>query len=628
MQPELLDIKQFLLQYHPFIDLDETVLDMIVHQIDISYFRKDAFIIPFGEKITELYMIRSGAVELYRRKGELFNRLSEGDLFGQMGLLTNNKVLFPAKAIEDSLIYCFPESLFQELYDSYEAFAEFVEVDDNARLKSAISNTTEQNDLTTCKVHKLLTGKTPWLNKNATIQDAAQKMADENYSALLILDHDQIDTDEGCNPLMGIITDRDLCTRVLSTGLSRDENITEVMTTELMSLDHNAYVYEATLAMLRYKVNHLPVLKEGKPIGIIETSDIVRYESQSSLLLVNSIFQQNTIEELTSVAEQVKDSFVRLVNEDANSHMVGTAMSVIGRSFKQRIIEIAEQELGPPPVPYCFLAMGSMGRDEQLLVTDQDNAIILDHQYNETLHGDYFAKLANFVCDGLSLCGYQLCTGNIMASNPMWRMTLKEWEDCFADWIDNPNPKALLNASIFFDLDGVYGRIKWAEQLNSFIVRRAKKNNRFLACLARNALNRKPPLGFFKNFVMEKDGRHNNSINLKRRGTAPLVDVIRVHALAVGSRAKNSFERLDDIIDAGILPQGRAVDLRDAMEFISMVRIRHQAYDVEDNHEPDNNVEPENLSDFERRNLKDAFQVLSNAQNFLKYRYQANKGLR
>ncbi len=134
-------------------------------------------------------------------------------------------------------------------------------------------------------------------------------------------------------------------------------------------------------------------------------------------------------------------------------------------------------------------------------------------------------------------------------------MTRQEWEACFADWIDNPNPKALLNASIFFDLDGVYGRLKWAEQLNGFIVRRARRNNRFLACLARNALNRTPPLGFFKSFVMEKDGRHNNSINLKRRGTAPLADLIRVHALAVGSRAQNSFERLDDIIDAGILPK-------------------------------------------------------------------------
>jgi CBS domain-containing protein len=396
----------------------------------------------------------------------------------------------------------------------------------------------------------------------------------------------------------------------------------------VISLDHNAYVYEAMLTMLRYNVHHLPVLKERNPIGIIDLTDIVRYESQNSLLLVSSIFQQKSIPDLALISKQVKDSFVRMVNEDANSHMVGTAMSVIGRSFKQRIIELAEEHLGPAPIPYCFLALGSMGRDEQLIVTDQDNAIILDDSYDEAIHGQYFADLAKFVCDALDQCGYSYCTGDIMATNPIWRMTHQEWEACFADWIDNPNPKALLNASIFFDLDGVYGRLKWAEQLNGFIVRRARRNNRFLACLARNALNRTPPLGFFKSFVMEKDGRHNNSINLKRRGTAPLADLIRVHALAVGSRAQNSFERLDDIIDAGILPKGRGQDLRDALEFISMVRIRHQAFDVENNIEPDNNIEPENLSEFERRNLKDAFQILSNAQNFLKYRYQASNNFK
>jgi CBS domain-containing protein len=289
------------------------------------------------------------------------------------------------------------------------------------------------------------------------------------------------------------------------------------------------------------------------------------------------------------------------------------------------LLELAEELLGEPPVPYCFVALGSMARDEQLIVTDQDNALILDDAYQSDLHQGYFEQLAEFVCDGLNECGYAHCSGGIMASNPEWRMTLAQWEECFSNWIDNPDPKALLNCSIFFDLDGVWGRVDWAEQLKSFIARRARRNNRFLASIARNALNRTPPLGFFKDFVMEKDGKHNNSINLKRRGSAPLGDVIRVHALAIGSRAQNSFERLDEVIEAGILPKGRGQDLRDSLEFISMVRIRHQAIDIESGNEPDNNIEPETLSDFERRHLKDAFQILSNAQNFLKYRYHSNR---
>ncbi|GAM68374.1 signal-transduction protein [Vibrio sp. JCM 19236] len=297
-------------------------------------------------------------------------------------------------------------------------------------------------------------------------------MDEENTSCLIINSEEPHLKDE----IQGILTDRDLCTRAIARGADLDSPLSSVMTKDVITLDSNAYVYEAMLTMQRYNVHHLPLMRKGKPLGVIEASDIVRYESQNSLLLVSSIFQSNSIEELAQLSEQVKDSFVRLVNEDANSHMVGSAMSVIGQSFKQRIIELGEEELGPAPIPYCFLALGSMARDEQLIVTDQDNAIILSNSFEKDKHDKYFAKLAQWVSDGLDKCGYPYCTGDIMATNPIWRMTQTEWEECFSDWIDNPNPKALLNASIFFDLVGVHGQIKWAEQLNRFIVKKARKS--------------------------------------------------------------------------------------------------------------------------------------------------------
>lgn len=623
MEVELLEIRNFIRQYPPFDQLPEEALIEVSKSIEISYYRADSMIIEFADKIHDLFMIRSGVVEIYRRTGELYNRLDQGGLFGQMGLLTNNKVRFPAKSLKDTLLYCIPENIFEEFCERYDAFADFVEVEGSIRLQQAVEDHSDDaNSLTTSKVKTLLTGEPVMLPITTTIQNVAKIMSDENVSAAIINDPNL--ADEGGNSFVGIITERDLCAKVIAQGLDVDTQVVEVMSTELISLDHNAYIFEAMLLMLRYNVHHLPILKNKQPIGLIEVSDIIRYESQNSLLFVSSIFQQNSIEDLIMLSNQLKDCFVRMINEDANSHMVGRAMSEIGRSFKQRLLELAEEKLGPPPLPYCFLALGSMARDEQLIVTDQDNAIILDNQYQESLHGDYFKELATYVCDGLAACGYTYCTGDIMATNPEYRKTQSQWEECFSDWIENPNPQALLNCSIFFDLNGVYGRPKWAEQLNAFILRKAKKNNRFLACLARNALNRTPPLGFFKDFVMEKDGRHNNSINLKRRGTAPLADLIRVHALAIGSQSQNSFDRLEDIIEAGILPPSKGKDLQHAMEFISLVRIRHQALDIESDQEPDNNIEPENMSDFERRNLKDAFLVLSSAQNFLKFRYSAN----
>ncbi|BBM64555.1 DUF294 nucleotidyltransferase-like domain-containing protein [Vibrio alfacsensis] len=622
MEAEQLEVLNFISQHPPFDDLPEEQLRNIALNAEVAYYRAGTDILKKGDDIRDLYMIRSGVVEIYRRKGELYNRFDTGGVFGQMGLLMNNRVRMPAKAIEDTLVYCIPEKIFVELCDEFENFADFMELEDSARLRTAVSNHSDGNDFTTAKARKILSREPVTLEATATIQEAAILMAEEGVTALLIVRPFEELTEEDDDQLLGILTDRDLCIRVLAQGIETNIQVSEVMTYDVVSLDYSAYVFEAMLTMLRYNVHHLPILKDRKPIGVISMTDIVRYESQNSLLLVSSIFQQNTVEDLKAVSKQVKDCFVRMVSEDANAHMVGRAMSVIGSSFKQRLAELAEQEFGPAPVPYCLVAMGSMARDEQLIVTDQDNALILDNSYDPQKHGEYFAQFAKFVCDGLAECGYTYCTGDIMATNPEWRKTRAEWEECFANWIDNPTPERLLNSSIFFDLLGVHGRVKWAEQLSGFIARRAKKNSRFLACMAYNAILRTPPLGFFKDFVMEKDGRHRNSINLKRRGTAPMADLIRVHALAIGSRSQNSFERLDDINNAGILPKGRGMDLKDAMELIYMVRIRHQALDIENGEEPDNNIEPEHMSEFERRNLKAAFQILSNAQNFIKFRYQ------
>lgn len=644
MEVEQVEIYEFLRRFVPFKSLPEDVLAEISRQVEISYYKAGSQILDIGDTVTDFCFVRSGAVEIYRRNGELYNRLSEGGFFAYQSLLMRQKVRFPVKAIEDSLIYFVPEASFRALFDEHEDFADFFEVGDQSRLRQAVSRREDANDLLTSKITALISREPVLIASSASVQEAAQLMTDEGVSSLLIIQAEacdpdtdseesalerrnaRISVDDGSeHTVCGIITDRDLRTRVVSQGLPFETPVEEIMSQGLVMINSDEYVFEAMLTMLRTNVHHLPVLKKGRPLGVIALSDLVRYESRNSLFVVSSIFRQQTVEELAALQADVQASFVRMVNEDANSHMVGSAMAVIGRSFKQRLLELAEEKFGPPPIPYCFLALGSMARDEQLIVTDQDNALVLDDSFEPEQHDAYFKQLAEFVCDGLAACGYTYCSGGVMATNSKWRQPKKVWEQYFTEWIDNPTPASLLDSNIFFDLDGVWGRTEWADQLQGLISRRARRSQRFLASMARNALNRTPPLGFFKTFVMEQDGQHRKSINLKRRGTAPLADLIRVHALAVGSRAQNSFERLNDVIDAEILPPDRGPDLRDAMEFISMVRIRHQALDIEAEQEPDNNIEPENMSHFERRNLKEAFQILSDAQKFLKFRYQPNR---
>ncbi|MCK8122376.1 DUF294 nucleotidyltransferase-like domain-containing protein [Pseudoalteromonas sp. 2CM32C] len=631
MQSEQIEIAQFLSQHPPFDDLPQKALDELAKQVEVSYFRANTDILQYGQDIADLYIIRSGAVEMYRRDGELYNRLATAGIFGQMGLLMNRKVRFPATALEDTLVYCINVDIFLQYCDEFEVFADYFETDGNVRLHQAIVEQADGNDLTTAKVKSLLHRDVVTVDATETVKNIAQLMTDESVSSVLVTDVNKPinnDPQEDDGQVVGIITDKDLRTKVVAQGLEYNTPAHVIMSTNLVLLDQNDYIFEAVLAMLRDNLHHLPVVQKKRPIGVISLSDILRYESQSSLLLVRGILAQQSVEDLAHYANQLPRVFVRMVNEDANSHMVGTAMAVIGRTFKQRLLILAEEKFGPPPVPYCFIALGSMARDEQLIVTDQDNALILDNSYDDEKHNAYFQNLSDFVCDGLAQCGYSYCDGEIMASFKKWRKTQDQWFEQFAQWIAEPKPQALLNSSIFFDLDGVWGKTKWANELKTYIAQHSANNRLFLANMAANARNRTPPLGFFKGFVLEHNGQHQKSMNLKRRGTAPLSDVVRVHALAIGSRKQNSFDRLEDIIEANILPAGKAQDLRDALEYISMTRIRHQAWQIEQGEVPDNNLDPHLLSPFEQRHLKDAFAILDKAQNYLKFCYTAHSGVK
>ncbi len=618
MQAELIDIRNHLRQHPPFDGMSEELVNRVTENIEIVYARAGTELLRIDDPNKALFYIRSGAVEIFRRSGELYDRASEGEVFGQFGLLMHKHVRFPATALEDSLIYRIPAETFHYLFEHDEDFAEYMEVEDRSRLRSAVSRREKSNLMMTSRVTRLIGRKTVAAPLTVRLQEAARTMTENGVSALLLMEGEGNEA-----RIKGIITDRDLRTRAVTEALPSETPVSEIMTENPITISSKSYIFEAMLIMLHNNIHTLPVMDGHEVRGVITLSDIVKYESQSSLYLVGNIFNQTSVKGLKKISQDVSGSFVRMVNEDANSHMIGSAIAGIGRSFTQRLLELGEEKLGPPPVPYCFMALGSMARDEQLVVTDQDNAMILDDSFVAAEHDDYFLALAKFVSDGLAECGYTYCTGDIMATNERWRQPLNVWKTYFSDWIDKPQAQTLLNSNIFFDLDGIYGEIDFAEQLKSLVSDKASNSQRFLAMMARNALNRTPPLGFFRTFVMEEDGKQGGSINLKRRGTAPLSDLIRIHALACGSKAQNSFERLDAIAKTRLILDDGIGNLRDALEFISIVRIRHQALAIEAGRIPDNNVRPQDLSPFERSHLKDAFLVVSNAQKFMRYRYNS-----
>jgi CBS domain-containing protein len=289
---------------------------------------------------------------------------------------------------------------------------------------------------------------------------------------------------------------------------------------------------------------------------------------------------------------------------------------------------LAEEQLGPPPVPYVWLCGGSQARREQSAHSDQDNALLIADGMAAG-DDDWFAALAKRVTDGLDACGFVYCPGNAMASNPKWRQPLQQWRRYFSDWIDKPDPKALMLSSIFFDLRPVHGDLQLFETLQSEVLGKTRNNGIFIAYLAANALQHRPPLGFFRNFVLVHDGEHDDTLDIKRRGIAPITDIARLSALSLGLSQTNTAERLQAAAEAvgeeGGLSPGMAGNLIDALAFIARLRIQHQAEQIRAGLPPDNYLPPAALSELERKHLKEAFKVIQLMQDTLDNRYQGGR---
>jgi len=617
MDVELTEILEAICQHAPFNDIaEEAQLSEMTKEIEIQYVRAGEWVISPGTLNNTLFFIRSGAIEALSRKDKLIRRMNEGELFGYASLLRGGKSSQSMRAIEDSLLYRIPARWFLKLYEENDTFSDFFELAREVRLRLAMDSQSSDVSLMTCPVMSLLRRQPVSTTADSDILTAAQIMTDKRVSSLLITEQDE---------LIGIVTDRDLRTRALAKGLPFDTPISDIMTPDPIVMDSRDYASEAVLKMMERNVHHLPVIKDNRPIGVVSTGDIVQKESHGSVYLISDIFKQSNIEGLQAISRKMTHTFTQLVVADANTQMIGNAMSHIGTAFVKRLLQLAEDQFGKAPVPYCFVALGSQAREEQIIKTDQDNALILSDKYDESLHGEYFEKLSEWVCQNLDKCGYDLCSGDIMASNPRWRQPISVWKQYFTDWIREPKAEALLRLSIFFDLRGIYGDKTLATKLNRHIRAEAKAHSGFLTFMARNANQRKPPLGFFRQFVLDGEGKQSRTFNLKERGIAPIIDIVRVHALAIGSDKLNTLERLEDIEAEGLLPDGRAKDLALALEMIGMVRIRHQKDQIDASETPNNHVNPANLSSFEKRHLRDAFDIVSRQQEFIKFRYAGKR---
>jgi len=603
---DLADLADFLAQTPPFSDLDDAARAALLRQLTISYVRKGTSIICRGEHNHELYILRSGAVDLLDENDELTETLEAGECFGFPSLLTGGPAAFDVTARADSLLLHLPEDAFLRLRHEQRDIEQYFLRAHAERIRRALARAPRFSAITT-QLRQLVARAPVVAAPDTPVRSAAALMRERRVSSLLIVEGER---------LVGILTDRDLRNRVLAVDGDGWQPVRNVMSRDPFGLPPNAYAFDALLEMIRRGVHHLPVVVDDWPLGLVTLNDLMSVHAEHPVYLIEKIMRLPDVDALTELAPLGEKLFLQLVEADARYDQIGRLMTMVTDAFTRRLLQLGEARLGTPPCDYAWLALGSQARREQTVKTDQDNALVLA----EPGHDDYFAALATFVSDGLAAAGYVYCTGKVMATNPQWRQPLSVWQEYFRRWIAEPEAKALMHASIFFDLRIVHGNTELVDALKRDIALRAKANGIFLATLARNALQHEPPVGFFGQFVLQ-DGGEGRALDLKHRGSVPVIDIARLHALASGEFRVNTQGRLRAAAEGGVLNRDDARSLLEAFELIGHVRVRHQAEQLAAGRSPDNFVQPAALSSFARRHLKDAFQIVRNAQAALRNRY-------
>jgi CBS domain-containing protein len=452
------------------------------------------------------------------------------------------------------------------------------------------------------------------VDTTTSIRQAAKLMRAERVSSVLVLAE---------NRLCGIVTDKDLRVRVLAEGLDPTGRIEMVMTPNPVTVDASSDVDAALLLMMRGNYHHLPIMNQGRAVGLLTAGDLLRTQSEHPLRLVRDIHNQDGIDSLIDLSHRLPALFERMVSLGRDVEQIGRLFTLIADTFTVRLIRLAEQSLGPPPMAWAWVAFGSQAREEQTVKTDQDNGLVLEREPREE-EAAYFAELSRHVCKGLDQLGYVYCPGEVMALNAKWRVSLAGWKQHFDQWIEQPDPKSVMHSSIFFDSRCVHGALGLVEKLQQHANEAAAENQIFLRFMAANALSHSPPLGFFRRFVQEDDGSQSEGLNLKHRGIVPITDLVRIRALESGIDAANTFERIQLAKDSGHINDGDASSLRDALTLINRIRLKHQSVQILAGEKPTNHVPVEDLSPLLRRNLKAAFMLVKKAQESLASRYQVH----
>ncbi|HUO83857.1 MAG TPA: DUF294 nucleotidyltransferase-like domain-containing protein [Thermoanaerobaculia bacterium] len=592
--------REFLEKQPPFDRLDPPQMRRAEQSIEIAWAsRGDAILERTAPPNQTLYVIRKGAVRL-ERDGQIVQMLEEGDLFGYPSLLGGSSPTVDVFAEEDCLFYQIPKNVFDQLIQ-VPAFGEYFLEKLAERLRASVETPpTSLIGSLARPVADLIHRQPVFVGPDATVVEAARVMSRERTSSVLV-----------SSAPLGILTDRDLRNRVLANGYDPATPVRDVMSSPVITIPSKMTLFQALVLMLEEKIHHLPIEEDGAIIGVVKDTDLLRHQVKSPLYLLRLLERLEKPEDFPGFASEMMAMVDILYQGDLDALDIGRVVASLHDAATVRLIRAAENELGPPPTPFSWIAFGSGGRMEQALLTDQDNALI--YQTESAAAKSYFEKLADRVVGGMVKLGVPRCPGGFMATR--WRMSLHEWERQFGDWIRTPDETALIDAANFFDFRPVYGALP-VESLQA-IIDDAQNRKLFLGRMAKNAVGFRPPLGLFRRIREESEG-----IDLKKGGIIPVVALGRLYALEHGIRERSTVDRLRIAAGRkdGISREGEEL-LREAFRFLLHIRLSRQLQARREGSPVTNLVHLDELTPLQRRHLRDAFVAVAEQQNAVSQKY-------
>lgn len=621
---ELID---FIESHSPFDLLESEHKQLVCKNIEVVFYRKNHRF-TFSEKINaHIHIIKKGAVEIREHKGRetsVIDFCTRGEFFGLRPVFSVEVRELEATITEDTILYRVPLEVIQFVVDAIPEFGDHLKTffsGSKERVEN-IYNTIQRahqkedntaivtRDIAKVRVRKKVIACTI----QTTIRQAAISMEENRIGSIVVVSE--------ANHPIGIITNQDFRAYITRGNIDRNASVREIMSHPVKTiLCQEIVVIECLIKMIEEKCHHLCVTTDGTPdtevVGMISKHDLMLAQGETPEVILREIKYSSNTEELAILRKRAEEIMIWYLQKNIHTYFVTSLMTTINDTIIRKCIKFALGGI-KPPVPFSWLSLGSQGRGEQVLTTDQDNMLIYQDTDAPGARA-FFLKLATSVNQNLLEVGFAYDTADILARNEQWCQPLSKWKQYFKHWIEVPDPKSVMKCTIFFDYRSVYGDDKLAKKLDRYLEEKIKSNDNFFGFLMKNALGNPSPLGMFNQFLIEKKGNHVKEFDLKLRAIMPLVDAARILTFYYGIfDSKNTLERFKKLKD---IDHRNETLYENAMEAYKLF-IKYRSLVGYKRGDSGRYIVPEAFNTLQKRLLKDAFKTVFLLQDHLKFKFR------